>query len=132
METPNTLTPSPAPSPKWQYRFDFFARHGAPKTKEYRQALKALPFAGKLKVNINVFALFFGWIYLLILGMWRKALVVIGINVVLIIAAFLLPPLIMRVLFATLGIAVAMSTNYGYYLEKVKGKESWNPFEGLF
>jgi len=27
---------------------------------------------------------------------------------------------------------VAMSTNYSYYAERVKGKVSWNPFEGLF
>lgn len=130
METPITVPPTT--SPKWQYRFDFFRQHGAPKTKEYREALKALPFAGKMKVNINLFALFFGWVYLFILGMWRKALTVLGINVVLIIASFFLPDLVMRALFAAVGIAVGMSTNYGYYLEKVKGQESWNPFEGLF
>ncbi|MDY1032039.1 DUF2628 domain-containing protein [Stenotrophomonas sp. CFBP8980] len=128
METPNTVPHSP----KWQYRFDFFAQHGAPKTKEYRQALKDLPFAGKLRVNINLFALFFSWIYLFILGMWRKGLVVFGLYVALITVSFFVPDLLVRALVAALGLSVAMSTNYSYYAERVKGKVSWNPFEGLF
>lgn len=126
-----TRTTSPV-SPKWQFRFDFFQQHGAPKTKEYREALKALPFGDKLKVNVNLFALFFGCIYLAILGMWRKALVVLGLNVILVVLSFVMPDIVARALWAALNIAVGMSTNYSFFMERVKGKESWNPFEGLF
>jgi len=70
-------------SPKWQFRFNFFRQHGAPKNPGFKQAWKALSFGDRLKINLNFFALFFGAIYLLILGMWRKALVVNVINILL-------------------------------------------------
>ena len=61
-------------SPKWQFRFDFFDRHGGPKDPAYKETLKTLPFGEKLKVGMNFYALFFGFIYFFILGLWRKAL----------------------------------------------------------
>ncbi|MGF6417321.1 ABC-type multidrug transport system fused ATPase/permease subunit [Stenotrophomonas sp. AN71] len=119
-------------SPKWQFRFTFFQQHGAPKEPGFKQAWKALSFGDRLKVNINFFAFFFGFIYLLILGMWRKALVVIGIGIVLTIVSLFLPDVVARPLFIAMNFLVASSTNYSYYLEQVKGKASWNPFEGMF
>ena len=69
-------------SPKWQFRFNFFRQHGAPRTPASSRPGRHCP-CDRLKINLNFFALFFGAIYLLILGMWRKALVVIGINIAL-------------------------------------------------
>jgi hypothetical protein len=60
----------------------------------FKQAWKALSFGDRLKINLNFFALFFGAIYLLILGMWRKALVVIGINIALAIVTMFLPDVV--------------------------------------
>ncbi|MBW8777503.1 MAG: DUF2628 domain-containing protein, partial [Stenotrophomonas sp.] len=105
---------------------------GAPKEPGFKQAWKALSFGDRLKININFFAFFFGAIYLFILGMWRKALVVIGINIVLAIVTLFLPEIVARALFIAMNFLVASSTNYSYYLEQVKGKASWNPFEGMF
>ncbi|HIE1101091.1 MULTISPECIES: DUF2628 domain-containing protein [Stenotrophomonas] len=119
-------------SPKWQFRFTFFQQHGAPKEPGFKQAWKALSFGDRLKINVNVFAFFFGAIYLFILGMWRKALVVIGINVALVIISLFLPDFVARALFVAMNFLVAASTNYSYYLEQVKGQASWNPFEGMF
>ena len=34
-------------------------------------------------------------------------------------------------LFIAMNLLVASSTNYSY-LEKVEGRASWNPFEGMF
>ena len=51
-------------SPKWQFRFNFFRQHGAPKNPGFKQAWKALSFGDRLKINLNFFALFFGAIYL--------------------------------------------------------------------
>ena len=77
-------------SPKWQFRFNFFQQHGAPKEPGFKQAWKALSFGDRLKINMNFFAFFFGPIYLLILGMWRKALSVLGISIALgVVTAFL-------------------------------------------
>lgn len=119
-------------SPKWQFRFNFFQQHGAPKEPGFKQAWKALSFGDRLKININFFALFFGAIYLLILGMWRKALVVIGINIALAVITLMLPDIVGRALFFALNFLVASSTNYSYYVEKVQGRTSCNPFEGMF
>ena len=119
-------------SPKWQFRFNFFQQHGAPKEPRFKEAWKALSFGDRLKININFFAFFFGFIYLFILGMWRKALVVIGIGLVLGIVSLFLPDIIARPLFIAMNFLVAASTNYSYYLEQVTGKASWNPFEGMF
>ncbi|AWH50939.1 hypothetical protein C1925_18100 [Stenotrophomonas sp. SAU14A_NAIMI4_5] len=119
-------------SPKWQFRFNFFQQHGAPKEPGFKQAWKALSFGDRLKININFFAFFFNWIYLLILGMWRKALVVVGIYIVLIALAFVLPEIVVRALWIATNFLVASSANYGYFQNKVKGSTSWNPFEGMF
>jgi len=119
-------------SPKWQFRFNFFQQHGAPKEQGFKQAWKALSFGDRLKININFFAFFFNWIYLLILGMWRKALVVVGIYVVLIALALVLPDIVVRALWVATNFLVACSANYNYFQVKVKGSTSWNPFEGMF
>ena len=119
-------------SAKWQFRFNFYQQHGSPKDPRFAPAWKALPVGERLTININFLALFFSWIYLLTLGMWRKALVVIGINIALAIVSMFLPDVVGRMLFIAMNLLVASSTNYSYYLEKVEGRASWNPFEGMF
>ena len=49
--------------------------------------------------------------------MWRKALVVIGINIVLAIITMFLPDVVGRMLFIAMNLLVASSTNYSYYRE---------------
>ncbi|WP_313348035.1 DUF2628 domain-containing protein [Stenotrophomonas sp.] len=118
-------------SPKWQFRFNFFATHGAPSSPAFKAAYKALPFGQKIKVNFNFFALFFGCIYLFVLGMWRKALTIVGLTVVLAVVLAFLPDVIGRGMAVAWSLLIALTTNYNYYLEKVKGDTSWNPFQGM-
>ncbi len=118
-------------SPKWQFRFNFFEKHGAPNAPGFKEALQTLPFGEKVKVNFNFFALFFTWIYLFILGLWRKAIVVLAVTVALYVVAMILPGFIGRTLLVVWSLLVAITTNYAYYLDRVKGNTSWNPFEGL-
>jgi hypothetical protein len=118
-------------SPKWQFRFNFFATHGAPNSPAFKAAYKALPFGQKIKVNFNFFALFFGCIYLFVLGMWRKALTIVGLTVVLAVVLAFLPDVIGRGVAVGWSLLIALTTNYNYYLEKVKGDTSWNPFQGI-
>jgi hypothetical protein len=118
-------------SPKWQFRFDFFNTYGAPNSPAFKAAYKALPFGQKLKVNFNFFALFFGCIYLFILGMWRKALTILGLTLVLGVILAFLPDPIGRGIAIAWTLFIALTTNYNYYLEKVKGDTSWNPFQGM-
>jgi hypothetical protein len=118
-------------SPKWQFRFNFFNTYGAPNTPAFKAAYKELPFGQKIKVNFNFFALFFSWIYLLILGMWRKALTILGITIVLMILVWFMPDVVGRGVGIAWSLLIALTTNYSYYLEKVKGDTSWNPFAGM-
>lgn len=119
-------------SPKWQFRFGFFDRYGGPKSPEYKQAFKALKFGERIKVQSNFYAFFFGFIYFFILGLWRKALSLVGIVVVLSVVLAFLPDAIGRGVGVGFSVLASMSANYAYYLDKVKGSRSWNPFEGLF
>ena len=52
-----------------------------PKSPEYKAAYKALTFGKRILIGMNIWAFFFGFIYFLILGLWRKALTLFGINV---------------------------------------------------
>jgi hypothetical protein len=128
METPGA---TPVYSPKWQFRFNFFNQHGGPQSPAFKPAFKTLKFGEKLKINMNFYAFFFGWIYFFILGLWRKALVLVGIWVLLIVCAFLLPEIVVRGLGTGFSVVTAMAANYAFYLDRIKRSTSWNPYEGM-
>lgn len=118
-------------SPKWQFRFGFFERHGGPASPDFKAAFKALSFGQRLKINMNFFAFFFGFIYFFILGLWRKALVLIGVSLAIGVVAFFLPDAVARGLGVAYSVLVGMSANYAFYLDRIKGSTSWNPWEGV-
>lgn len=118
-------------SPKWQFRFNFYDTHGEPKSATFKEAMKALPFKDKLRLNMNWFAFFFGFIYLFVIGLWRKALMLLAISLCCGIALAFLPDAASRAFGIAYSILVGMTANYAYYLDKVKGSTSWNPFEGI-
>jgi hypothetical protein len=126
----NTSSSAPL-SPKWQFRFNFFNQHGAPSSPAFKAAYKELPFGEKIKVNFNFFALFFSWIYFLILGMWRKALTILGLSIVVMVVAAFMPKAVGNGIAIAWSLLIALTANYSYYLEKVKGDTSWNPFAGM-
>lgn len=123
---------------KWRVRFDFFEEYGT-NGEYYRQAFKELSFSERINISFNFFGFFFGIIYWLILGMWRKALALLGLflllNIVLavIIIGMDIPENVADSLTHALGLAVALSTalysNRAYYLHVVHHSTSWNPFE---
>ncbi|MFV0262027.1 MAG: DUF2628 domain-containing protein [Kluyvera sp.] len=127
-------------SEKWNMRFSFFTQNGAPCTKNNRRALKELPLFGRMKISMNWWAFFFGFIYFLILGLWRQALSLLGITILVsVIVEFVAPAM---GLYITPSIATginlgmmgmwAMTANYAYYLKEVRGIRGWNPFKGIF
>ncbi|MGE9760829.1 DUF2628 domain-containing protein [Pseudomonas sp. PDM20] len=119
-------------SEKWKHRFSFFEKNGLPYgfwkvPDNYKAALNALPAGQRLKVAVNFFAIFFGVIYLLILGLWKKALVVFGVAV------------LAQIIFGLLGLGVigngistalmiicGIRTNAYYYELRVLGKQTWS------
>ncbi len=75
--------------------------------------------------------MFFGFIYFFIIGLWRKALGLPGIDLVVGIVAALLPGSIGNALSIPLALVAGMSANYADYLDLAKGSTRWNPFEGM-
>ncbi|WP_109077442.1 DUF2628 domain-containing protein [Aggregatibacter kilianii] len=128
-------------SPKWQKRFDFFDKYGTrSNSPEYKAAYKALPFKEKLSLQQNFIAFFFGLFYFFILGLWRKNITLIGIIFISGVILYFVEETMqlseeqIRAIdkgfqfgFAALYSLIA---NKAYYLHKVKGSRSWNPFEG--
>ena len=68
-------------SEKWKYRFNFYDQHGFPgfwgATPEYKAAFKALKVRQRLTIQMNFIAFFCSWIYLIVLGLWKKAKIVL-------------------------------------------------------
>lgn len=114
-------------SEKWKLRFQFFNDYGYPgvfiQTKEWRDAYRKLPFLKRFKIGFNVFAVFFGIIYLLILGLWKKAIVCFAILIVISIICSILDLRMMGIFF---NVFVASRVNAWYYDRKVKGKQDWS------
>jgi hypothetical protein len=125
--------------PKWRERFEFFERYGEPSSPEFKAELKSFSTGSRLFINMNWFGFFFGPIYLLALGMWRRALTWVGIMLALALVedAF---GFVTHIKFSRpvdfgisvgVGMLIAMTTNYSYYLKVMKGDNGWNPFKGM-
>ncbi len=139
MDTSGSVNASERRSHKWQKRFAFFDAHGGPHSPEFKPALKKLPFLGKIKINFNFFAFFFGLVYLFLIGLWKKNLTFITIMVITSIALSLVLD-VYRIRYASeINTAVSFCfsalygqlTHYAYYLKEVKGEQNWNPFTGI-
>ncbi|BCI51621.1 hypothetical protein NIIDNTM18_08990 [Mycolicibacterium litorale] len=118
----------------WRQRFSFYDQFGVPNTSpESREGYRRLPLGEKMRLTVNIWGFLFGPIYFFVKGMWRKGLALLALAVALAAVVFSLdaPELLDRV--ASLIVpALAMTTaNYAYYLHVVRGRRSWNPFEGL-
>ncbi|MCO6522442.1 MAG: DUF2628 domain-containing protein [Snodgrassella sp.] len=121
-------------SKTWQFRFEFFEDNGLPKLKptaQYKENFKKLPFWSRVKIGGNFWSFFFGPLYFLCLGMWRKA---ISLTILLV-----LTDLIFSIFnFSDRGIGIinalicAQLANPAYYLHRVKKSKSFNIFEGLY
>ena len=123
----------PAISEKWKQRFAFFEQYGAPSTQTYKDELKKRPYKERLLINVNLFAFFFGVIYMAIIGLWKKALVVLGAAIALNVVLYALhvPEPIARGVGFGFAALCGLCTNYALYLKQVKGQDGWNLFEGM-
>ncbi|WP_306358824.1 MULTISPECIES: DUF2628 domain-containing protein [unclassified Nocardia] len=125
--------------PKWRERFAFFDSYGHPGAPEYRQAVRGLPFRKQMLVGSNFIAFFFGPIYFFVLGLWRKNLSLLGIWVGVVVAIIALeaimettvPDLVARGVGFGMAALYMSTANYAYYLQRTRGIQGWNPFEGM-
>lgn len=113
-------------SDKWKYRFAFFEKNGYPGfwrvSPAWKQAFKGMSFWEKRRVSVNYFALSFSFIYLFILGLWKKALT----SIALIILGLFVSALI-GIPFLTIFVAmmIGFRANVWYHEYKVKGIQTW-------
>ncbi|WP_405484286.1 DUF2628 domain-containing protein [Nocardia sp. NBC_00511] len=121
---------------RWQERFAFYDAHGAPSSREYQAELRLLPFWKRLYWNYNFLVFFFGPIYFFILGLWKKALVLLAVAIALGVVSFALDAsagsFLGRLFTFLVAGTYATTANYAYYLKEAKGIQSWNPLEGMF
>lgn len=123
-------------SPKWQTRFDHFTSVETMSKEERKATYRKAP----LVVKFNCFAFFFGFIYFLILGLWRKGLTLLGLNILISALAFIIfqnidtssyiDQKVSSIIMIAFSVIHAQTANLAYYLHIKKGSKSWNPYEG--
>jgi uncharacterized membrane protein YvbJ len=69
-------------SESWQQRFELLEKAGGVKTPN----LKNLPFGERRKIVFNIWGFLFGPLYYLAKGMWKKAISLFGICILIIVA----------------------------------------------
>ncbi|SHP08782.1 Protein of uncharacterised function (DUF2628) [Mycobacteroides abscessus subsp. bolletii] len=115
----------------WRLKFDFYDRYGTRFTPEAVAAAKARPFAVRMRSFINLPALFFGPIYFVAKGMWRKAITVMLFGLFLGVVVYLAVPGLGFGGFSTNGAVYMILAGPAYYRHRVVGSRSWNPFDGI-
>ena len=118
-------------SDKWKFRFDFFEKHGVPglgaPSPAFQAAIKQLHWKDRIKVGMNFYAFFFSFIYLLVLGLWRQAILLVSAGLALGFIGGMLgvPDSVMNGLGVGLTMACGVRVNALYYQKKVLGREDW-------
>lgn len=118
-------------SDKWQFKFRFFATHGIPglarNTPETRAAFRALSLNQRRILAFNFPAFFFSFIYLLILGLWKKAitLCLLGLAISTIAWQTAAPDYVELGLSVVLVAFVAARANIYYYDLMVRVEQTW-------
>ncbi|MCL2714706.1 MAG: DUF2628 domain-containing protein [Alphaproteobacteria bacterium] len=123
-------------SETWKFRFRFFDAHGVPSflrgmgaTAELKAAFRMLSFGERMTLNINWHAFFFGFLYFAFaLRLWRQALVLIALQLVLGIfaSALHLPDGAMTGFGVGYMWLVAMRANALYYLSRSGRDIGWS------
>ncbi|TDZ80769.1 hypothetical protein DE4587_00627 [Mycobacteroides salmoniphilum] len=115
----------------WRLKFDFYDRYGTRFTPEAVAAAKARPFAVRMRSAINLPALFFGPIYFIVKGMWRKAITIMLLGLFLGVVVYLAFPGLGFGGFGTNGAVYMILAGPAYYRHRAKGSRSWNPLDGI-
>lgn len=118
----------------WQWRFGFYDQFGHPgSTPESEAAYKALPYGARLMLGCNLLAFFFGPIYYFVKGMWRKGLTIVALVLAVVGVQYVVGGSdgVYQAVNLALSCVLMAAANYTYYLDQVKGSQSWNPFEGM-
>ncbi|MDZ5518212.1 DUF2628 domain-containing protein, partial [Escherichia marmotae] len=112
---------------KWKFRFNFYEKHGFPgfwgATPEYKTAYKELKIRQRLTIQMNFIAFFFSWMYLFVLGLWKKAIIVLLLGILSLFVGALIGVNILGIVVVAY---VAVNTNKWFYEKEVKGLNTWS------
>lgn len=115
----------------WRLKFDFYDRYGTRFTPQAVAAARARPFATRMRSAINLPALFFGAIYFVTKGMWRKAITLTLFNVAFGVVLYLTFPALGFGGFPANGALYMILAGPAYYRHRVLDSRSWNPLDGI-
>ena len=126
----------PGLSATWKFRFDFFEKYGIPisgmmPAPECKAALTKLSFGDRMKINMNWYAFFFGFIYFgFFLKLWRQALILIGFALVYGILATILnfPDAVDKGVSIAYALTCSSLANALYYRKRTQGNIGWRFF----
>ena len=121
----------PKLSANWKTRFSFFEKYLSPttfkSTPKMSAETKKMSISQFMLIYTNLFALFLTFIYLGWIGLWRQALMLLAVLVIITITfhAFNLPTSTINAAGMGVSIYACLRTNVWYYLKKVKGSSGW-------
>ena len=128
---PSLLDGVGAVSAKWQFKFRFFAEHGIPvlakNSPECRDAFRQLSLNQRRILAVNIPAFFFSFIYLLILGLWKKSISVclVGLAISALAWQTAAPDYVELGLSVAFAAFVALRANVYYYDLMVRVEQTW-------
>jgi len=113
-------------SDTWKTRFHIIEKAGGVKLPQF----KALSFGERMKINFGILPFLFGPFYYLAKGMWKKAITLFLLCVVLVVVLAVLLELVGLGRFSnSLGYGVAavfaVRANIDYYKKMVLGQNGW-------
>ena len=98
-------------------------QHYAARFATKEAAFKALKVRQRLTIQMNFIAFFCSWIYLFVLGLWKKAIIVLLLGILSLFVGALIG---VNILGIAVAAYVAVNTNKWFYEKEVKGLNTWS------
>ncbi|MCF3324921.1 DUF2628 domain-containing protein, partial [Escherichia coli] len=92
------------------------------KTPSYTKSVSWQHHRQRLTIQMNFIAFFCSWIYLFVLGLWKKAIIVLLLGILSLFVGALIG---VNILGIAVAAYVAVNTNKWFYEKEVKGLNTW-------
>lgn len=114
----------------WKERFSFFSEYGSTWSRKGAEEITRMAVFERIKYILNFWAFVFGPFYFMFLGLWKSAISLIAMSLIIIIVLdSILPESMQRFSGIVSAVLFASTANYAYFLRRIKRIDSWNPFK---